>query len=203
MGVCKQLNNPGTRWGTRCEYVSRRAIHRRWFDRHGCAQKHITGPHQRSARCVELRRRASGHYGGAAAPVRRRGTRLHAPRDRQSGAYPARPGGHGGAVEEHRWSARLPVQRVVVGVRAGHVPGAERALRVDGAQSNRRAVFAHGWLRASPCAPRSSTASTTILFGRQPVSTYDDLVKDWRANGGDTIRPSTKKPSSRHKSVSG
>jgi putative aldouronate transport system substrate-binding protein len=27
-----------------------------------------------------------------------------------------------------------------------------------------------------------------ILFGRQPVSTLDDLVKDWRANGGDTIR---------------
>jgi putative aldouronate transport system substrate-binding protein len=27
-----------------------------------------------------------------------------------------------------------------------------------------------------------------ILFGRQPVSTYDDLIKDWRANGGDTIR---------------
>jgi putative aldouronate transport system substrate-binding protein len=27
-----------------------------------------------------------------------------------------------------------------------------------------------------------------ILFGRQPVSTYDDLVKQWRANGGDTIR---------------
>jgi putative aldouronate transport system substrate-binding protein len=27
-----------------------------------------------------------------------------------------------------------------------------------------------------------------ILFGRQPVSTYDDLVKEWRANGGDTIR---------------
>jgi putative aldouronate transport system substrate-binding protein len=27
-----------------------------------------------------------------------------------------------------------------------------------------------------------------ILFGRQPVSGYDDLVKQWRANGGDTIR---------------
>lgn len=27
-----------------------------------------------------------------------------------------------------------------------------------------------------------------ILFGRQPISIYDDLVKDWRANGGDTIR---------------
>jgi putative aldouronate transport system substrate-binding protein len=27
-----------------------------------------------------------------------------------------------------------------------------------------------------------------ILFGRQPVSSYDDLVKEWRANGGDTIR---------------
>jgi putative aldouronate transport system substrate-binding protein len=27
-----------------------------------------------------------------------------------------------------------------------------------------------------------------ILFGRQPVGTFDDLVKDWRANGGDTIR---------------
>jgi len=27
-----------------------------------------------------------------------------------------------------------------------------------------------------------------ILFGRQPVSTYDDLVKEWRANGGDAIR---------------
>jgi putative aldouronate transport system substrate-binding protein len=27
-----------------------------------------------------------------------------------------------------------------------------------------------------------------ILFGKQPVSAYDDLVKDWRANGGDTIR---------------
>jgi putative aldouronate transport system substrate-binding protein len=27
-----------------------------------------------------------------------------------------------------------------------------------------------------------------ILFGRQPVSTFDGLVKDWRANGGDTIR---------------
>ena len=27
-----------------------------------------------------------------------------------------------------------------------------------------------------------------ILFGRQPVSAYDDLVKEWRANGGDTIR---------------
>jgi putative aldouronate transport system substrate-binding protein len=27
-----------------------------------------------------------------------------------------------------------------------------------------------------------------ILFGRQPVSTFDDLVKEWRANGGDTIR---------------
>jgi putative aldouronate transport system substrate-binding protein len=27
-----------------------------------------------------------------------------------------------------------------------------------------------------------------ILFGRQPVSALGDLVKDWRANGGDTIR---------------
>ena len=27
-----------------------------------------------------------------------------------------------------------------------------------------------------------------ILFGRQPVNTLDGLVKDWRANGGDTIR---------------
>lgn len=27
-----------------------------------------------------------------------------------------------------------------------------------------------------------------ILFGRQPVSALDDLVKEWRANGGDTIR---------------
>jgi putative aldouronate transport system substrate-binding protein len=27
-----------------------------------------------------------------------------------------------------------------------------------------------------------------ILFGRQPVSSYDDLVRDWRTNGGDTIR---------------
>jgi len=27
-----------------------------------------------------------------------------------------------------------------------------------------------------------------ILFGRQPVSVYDDLVKEWRANGGDAIR---------------
>jgi putative aldouronate transport system substrate-binding protein len=27
-----------------------------------------------------------------------------------------------------------------------------------------------------------------IVFGRQPVSSYDDLVKDWRTNGGDTIR---------------
>jgi putative aldouronate transport system substrate-binding protein len=27
-----------------------------------------------------------------------------------------------------------------------------------------------------------------ILFGRQPVSTFDDVVKEWRANGGDTIR---------------
>jgi putative aldouronate transport system substrate-binding protein len=27
-----------------------------------------------------------------------------------------------------------------------------------------------------------------ILFGRTPVSGYDDLVKEWRANGGDTIR---------------
>ena len=27
-----------------------------------------------------------------------------------------------------------------------------------------------------------------ILFGKQPVSALDDLVKDWRANGGDTIR---------------
>jgi putative aldouronate transport system substrate-binding protein len=27
-----------------------------------------------------------------------------------------------------------------------------------------------------------------ILFGRTPVSSYDDLVKEWRANGGDAIR---------------
>jgi putative aldouronate transport system substrate-binding protein len=27
-----------------------------------------------------------------------------------------------------------------------------------------------------------------ILFGKQPVSVLDDLVKDWRTNGGDTIR---------------
>ncbi len=27
-----------------------------------------------------------------------------------------------------------------------------------------------------------------ILFGRQPVSAFDDIVKEWRANGGDTIR---------------
>ena len=27
-----------------------------------------------------------------------------------------------------------------------------------------------------------------IVFGRQPVSAYDDLVKQWRANGGETIR---------------
>ena len=27
-----------------------------------------------------------------------------------------------------------------------------------------------------------------ILFGRQPVSQFDDYVKEWRANGGDTIR---------------
>jgi putative aldouronate transport system substrate-binding protein len=27
-----------------------------------------------------------------------------------------------------------------------------------------------------------------ILFGRQPVSAYDDLVKEWRSGGGDTIR---------------
>ena len=27
-----------------------------------------------------------------------------------------------------------------------------------------------------------------ILFGRAPVSGFDDLVKEWRANGGDTIR---------------
>jgi putative aldouronate transport system substrate-binding protein len=27
-----------------------------------------------------------------------------------------------------------------------------------------------------------------IVFGRQPVSSYDDLVKDWRINAGDTIR---------------
>jgi putative aldouronate transport system substrate-binding protein len=27
-----------------------------------------------------------------------------------------------------------------------------------------------------------------ILFGRQPVGTFGDLVKAWRANGGDTIR---------------
>ncbi len=28
----------------------------------------------------------------------------------------------------------------------------------------------------------------SIIFGRAPVSTYDQLVKDWRANGGDQIR---------------
>ncbi|HEY0583113.1 MAG TPA: hypothetical protein VGE94_13085 [Chloroflexota bacterium] len=27
-----------------------------------------------------------------------------------------------------------------------------------------------------------------ILFGKQPLSVFDDLVKQWRANGGDTIR---------------
>ncbi len=27
-----------------------------------------------------------------------------------------------------------------------------------------------------------------ILFGKQPVSEFDDLVKQWRTNGGDTIR---------------
>jgi putative aldouronate transport system substrate-binding protein len=27
-----------------------------------------------------------------------------------------------------------------------------------------------------------------ILFGRAPLSGYDDMVNDWRANGGDTIR---------------
>ena len=27
-----------------------------------------------------------------------------------------------------------------------------------------------------------------ILFGRQPVSTFDEIVKEWRTNGGDTIR---------------
>ena len=27
-----------------------------------------------------------------------------------------------------------------------------------------------------------------ILFGRAPISGYDDLVQAWRANGGDTIR---------------
>ena len=27
-----------------------------------------------------------------------------------------------------------------------------------------------------------------ILFGRAPISGYDDLVQKWRANGGDTIR---------------
>jgi len=27
-----------------------------------------------------------------------------------------------------------------------------------------------------------------ILFGKQPVSAFDDLVKEWRTNGGDTIR---------------
>jgi putative aldouronate transport system substrate-binding protein len=27
-----------------------------------------------------------------------------------------------------------------------------------------------------------------ILFGKQPVSAFEDLVKDWRANGGNTIR---------------
>ena len=28
----------------------------------------------------------------------------------------------------------------------------------------------------------------SIMFGREPVSSYDQLVKDWRANGGDQIR---------------
>jgi putative aldouronate transport system substrate-binding protein len=32
-----------------------------------------------------------------------------------------------------------------------------------------------------------------ILFGRQPVSTYDELVKEWRASGGDTIRAEYKR----------
>ena len=27
-----------------------------------------------------------------------------------------------------------------------------------------------------------------ILFGTTPISGYDDLVSEWRANGGDTIR---------------
>jgi len=27
-----------------------------------------------------------------------------------------------------------------------------------------------------------------ILFGRQPVSNFDDIVKEWRSNGGETIR---------------
>ena len=27
-----------------------------------------------------------------------------------------------------------------------------------------------------------------ILFGKQPVSVLDDLVKEWRTNGGDKIR---------------
>ncbi|GAC1313093.1 MAG: extracellular solute-binding protein [Chloroflexota bacterium] len=27
-----------------------------------------------------------------------------------------------------------------------------------------------------------------ILFGKQPVSAFDDIVKEWRANGGDAIR---------------
>ena len=27
-----------------------------------------------------------------------------------------------------------------------------------------------------------------IVFGKQPVSAFDDLVKEWRANGGDAIR---------------
>ncbi len=27
-----------------------------------------------------------------------------------------------------------------------------------------------------------------IIFGRQPVSTLDALVNDWRTNGGDQIR---------------
>jgi hypothetical protein len=26
------------------------------------------------------------------------------------------------------------------------------------------------------------------LFGRAPISGYDDLVQAWRSNGGDTIR---------------
>jgi putative aldouronate transport system substrate-binding protein len=34
-----------------------------------------------------------------------------------------------------------------------------------------------------------------ILFGRQPVSTFDDIVKEWRTNGGDTIRAEYEKAS--------
>jgi putative aldouronate transport system substrate-binding protein len=29
---------------------------------------------------------------------------------------------------------------------------------------------------------------TSIIYGREPIDTFDGLVRDWRANGGDTIR---------------